>query len=250
MMMLRLEGLKVGIENLMKSLKGDVIVSDVYDYEYDVENQKEIKQIYPNSEAIDVYLGLSDTVEDGDIQYEDDDMFDKYIPCDRYAYKLDDTFKFDQHEHFYDFAFRDLHYLLQGIMLNYRGDGREVLNRWMRRHDSALYKTSPTVIDEYGDILHDALLVVEHDKQYESLENIAKYCDYVTISRIVIVDTPWTQTLVKKNGKTVTKTGVDRRLHVYTVPLDVEDGQAKHDRELLDSVRENVRKRKLNEFLG
>lgn len=55
-----LEGLKVGLENLMKSLKGDVIVSDVYDYEYDVENQKEIKQIYPNSEAIDVYLGLSD----------------------------------------------------------------------------------------------------------------------------------------------------------------------------------------------
>ena len=38
MMMLRLEGLKVGIENLMKSLKGDVIVSDVYDYEYDVKN--------------------------------------------------------------------------------------------------------------------------------------------------------------------------------------------------------------------
>ena len=54
MMMLRLEGLKVGIENLMKSLKGDVIVSDVYDYKYDVKNQKEIRQIYPNNEGIDV----------------------------------------------------------------------------------------------------------------------------------------------------------------------------------------------------
>lgn len=64
-MMLRLEGLKVGIENLIKSLKGDVIVSDVYDYDYEVKNQKEIRQIYPNSEGVEVYLGLSDTVEDG-----------------------------------------------------------------------------------------------------------------------------------------------------------------------------------------
>ena len=250
MMMLRLEGLKVGIENLMKSLKGDVIVSDVYDYEYDFKNQKEVRQIYPNNEGVEVYLGLSDTVEDGNIQYDDADMFEKYIPHDRYAYKLDDTFKFDQHNHYYDFDYRDLHYLLQGVMLQYRGDSREVLNRWMRRHDSALYKSSPTVIDEYGDILHDALLVVEIDPRNKSLENIMEYCKYVTISRIVIVDTPWTQTLVKKNGKTITKTGVDRRLHVYTVPLDVEEAQERHDRALLDSVRENVTKRKLDEFLG
>ena len=66
----------------------------------------------------------------------------------------------------------------------------------------------------------------------------------------MIVDTPWTQTLTKKNGKTVTKTGVDRRLHVYVVPSDVEEAQERHDRELLDSVRENVTKRKLDEFLG
>lgn len=250
MMMLRLGGLKVGIENLMKSLKGDVIVSDVYDYEYDVDNQKEIKQLYPNDEGVEVYLGLSDTVEDGDIQYGDDYMFEKYIPHDRYAYKLDDTFKFDQHNHYYNFNFRNLHYLLQGVMLKYRGRSREVLNRWMRRHDVVLYKSSPTVIDECGDILHDALLVVELDPRNKSLENIANYCKYVTISRIVIGDTPWTQTLVKKNGKTVTKTGFDRRLHVYVVLLDVEDAQERHDRELLDSVRENVTKRKLDEFLG
>lgn len=244
-----LEEFKVGMSNWIKSLKGDVIVSDVYDYEYNNDNQKEIKQIYPNNEGIDVYLGLSDEVEDGDIKYEDDDMFEKYIPHDRYAYKLDNTFKFDQHQHYYDFDVRDLHYLLQGLMLQYKGKNREVLNRWMRRHDSALYKTSPTVIDKCGDNLHDALLVVEHDKQHESLENIAKYCQYVTISRIVIVDTPWTQTLVKKNGKTVTKTGVDRRLHVYTIPLDVEQEQARRDREFLYEVQQNVINRKLDEFL-
>lgn len=177
-----LDELKVGMMNMVKSLKGDVIISDIYEYEYDNDNQKEIRQIYPNDEGIDVYLGLSDTVEDGDLRYEDDYMFEKYIPHDRYAYKLDDTFKFDQHEHFYDFNVRDLHYLLQGVMLNYKGNEREVLNRWMRRHDGALYKTSPTVVDEYGDNLHDALLVVEHDKQHASLENIASYCQYVTIS--------------------------------------------------------------------
>lgn len=82
------------------------------------------------------------------------------------------------------------------------------------------------------------------------MENIASYCQYVTISRIAIVDTPWTQTLVKKNGKTVTRTGVDRRLHVYTVPLDVEQEQERRDREFLHEVQQNVINRKLDEFLS
>lgn len=241
-----LDELKVGMMNMVKSLKGDVIISDIYEYEYDNDNQKEIRQIYPNDEGIDVYLGLSDTVEDGDLRYEDDYMFEKYIPHDRYAYKLDDTFKFDQHEHFYDFNVHDLHYLLQGVMLNYKGNEREVLNRWMRRHDGALYKTSPTVVDEYGDNLHDALLVVEHDKQHASLENIASYCQYVTISRIAIVETPWTQEVVMKNGDVRIDRGVDRRLHVYTIPLDVEWGKRKLEDEL-ETERVN---RKLGDFLA
>lgn len=245
-----LKEFKIGMMNVVKSLKGDVIVSDIYDYEYDVENQKDIKQIYPNNEDIDIYLGLSDEVEDGDIKYDDDYMFDKYIPYDRYVYKLDDTFKFDQHKHFYNFEIRDLHYLLQGVMLNYKGNEREVLNRWVRRHDAVLCKTSPTVVDECGDNLHDALLVVEHDKKYETLENIAKHCRYVTISRIAIVDTPWTQKLIKKNGKTMTKTGVDRRLHVYTIPLDVEREQERLNREFLCEIQQNVINRKLDEFLS
>lgn len=43
--MIMLEELKVRMANLVKSIKGDVIVSDIYDYEYDVNNQKEVKQV-------------------------------------------------------------------------------------------------------------------------------------------------------------------------------------------------------------
>lgn len=64
------------------------------------------------------------------------------------------------------------------------------------------------------------------------------------------MDTPWTQTLVKKNYETVTTTGVDRRLHVYTVPLDVEREQERRDREFLYEVQQNVINRKLDEFLS
>ena len=43
------------------------IVSNVLDYEYDYNNQKEIKQLYPNNEDIDVILGFwnNDAIEDG-----------------------------------------------------------------------------------------------------------------------------------------------------------------------------------------
>lgn len=34
------------------------IVSNVLDYEYDYNNQKEIKQIYPNNDGIEVILGF------------------------------------------------------------------------------------------------------------------------------------------------------------------------------------------------
>lgn len=36
------------------------IISNVLDYEYDYDNQKEIKQLYPNNEDIDVILGFWD----------------------------------------------------------------------------------------------------------------------------------------------------------------------------------------------
>lgn len=38
----------------------------------------------------------------------------------------------------------------------------------------------------------------------------------------------------------MTKTGVDRRLHVYAVPLDVEQEQERLDREFLYEVQQNV----------
>ena len=45
----------------------NTIVSDTLKYEYDYDNQKEIKQIYPNNEGIDVILGFTENsnVEDG-----------------------------------------------------------------------------------------------------------------------------------------------------------------------------------------
>lgn len=44
------EKLKVKIANTIKELKGDIIVSDSYQYDY--KNQKEIKQLYPNNDAL------------------------------------------------------------------------------------------------------------------------------------------------------------------------------------------------------
>lgn len=52
-------------ELFMTNIGGDVtstkdddntIVSDTLKYEYDYENQKEIKQVYPNNEGIEVIL--------------------------------------------------------------------------------------------------------------------------------------------------------------------------------------------------
>lgn len=170
-----LDELKVGMMNMVKSLKGDVIISDIYEYEYDNDNQKEIRQIYPNDEGIDVYLGLSDTVEDGDLRYEDDYMFEKYIPHDRYAYKLDDTFKFDQ---LYNEGFQrgTLHGLLKVVSIQHKYQRREILNRWLREHDDALWKHSPTKYDEYGNNLHSGLLVVERDPNSDVPDEIASRC--------------------------------------------------------------------------
>ena len=38
----------------------NIIVSDKFNYEYDYDNQKEIKQLYPNNEGIDVILGFTE----------------------------------------------------------------------------------------------------------------------------------------------------------------------------------------------
>ena len=74
----------------------NTVISDKFNYEYDYENQKEIKQIYPNNEGIEVILGLRENrnVEEGHrVSHE---YVRRQIPIEKHVYILDDTFKFDQ----------------------------------------------------------------------------------------------------------------------------------------------------------
>lgn len=223
----------------------DIIVSDKFNYEYDYDNQKEIKQIYPNNEGIDVILGFTENsnVEDGHrVSHE---YVRRQIPIEKKVYILDDTFKFDQ---LYNDGFQrgTLHELLKVVSIQHKYQRREILNRWLREHDDALWKHSPTKYDEYGNNLHSGLLVVERDPNSDVPDEIASRCWYIGISRIAIVETPWTQEVVMKNGDVRIDRGVDRRLHIYTIPLDVEWGKRKLEDEL-ETERVN---RKLGDFLA
>lgn len=81
------EKLKVKIINTIKELKGDIIVSNSYQYDYD--NQKEIKQLYPNNDCIDVVLDFRDN----DWIVEGYQIPSKYNGAPKYI--LDNTFLFD-----------------------------------------------------------------------------------------------------------------------------------------------------------
>lgn len=224
-------------------------VSNVLDYEYDYNNQKEIKQIYPNNEDIDVILGFwnNDAIEDG---YRlSPDLVERQIPIDKYVYQLDDTFKFDQYYESSCYDELTIQNTLMVVGIRHKDQRRELLNRWLRKHDS-IYKFSPTKYDEWLDNLHDALLVVEHDNKSSVSEDIARYSDYVTISRIAIVETPWTRTLVKKNGETVTDTGVDRRLHVYTRPFYEDEARQNYENSVLEEIETKAINDKFDEFLS
>lgn len=98
----------------------------------------------------------------------------------------------------------------------------------------------------YNPPTHNSLLVIQPDKQACIPQEVLIHCHRMTISRIAIVETPWTQEIVKKNGKIHTKHGVDRRLHVYTMPVDVEDGYKRFKRD--EKVVEI--NRKLKEFVS
>ena len=216
------------------------IVSNVLDYEYDYNNQKEIKQIYPNNEDIDVILGFwnNDAIEDG--HRLSPELVERQIPIDKYVYQLDDAFKFDRYYESSCYDELTIHNTLMVVGIRHKDRRRELLNRWLRKHDS-IYKFSPTKYDEYLDNLHDALLVVEHDSKSGVSEDVARYCDYITISRVAIMETPWTQEVVMKNGEVRIDRGVDRRLHVYTIPLDVEWGKRKLERELeIERVNQKI----------
>lgn len=225
------------------------IISNVLDYEYDYNNQKEIKQIYPNNEDIDVILGFwnNDAIENG--HRLSPELVERQIPIDKYVYQLDDTFKFDRYYESSGYDELTIRNTLMVVGIRHKNQRRELLNRWLRKHDS-IYKFSPTKYDEYLDNLHDALLVVEHDNKSGVSEDVARYCDYITISRVAIVETPWTRTLVRKNGETVIDTGVDRRLHVYTRPFYEDEARQNYENVMLEEIETNAINNKFDEFLS
>lgn len=135
------------------------------------------------------------------------------------------------------------------VGIQHKDQRRELLNRWLRKHDS-IYKFSPTKYDEYLDNLHDALLVVEHDSKSGVSEDVARYCDYITISRVAIVETPWTRTLVRQNGETVTDDGVDRRIYVYTRPFYEDDARQNYENVMLEEIENKAINDKFDEFLS
>lgn len=225
------------------------IISNVLDYECDYNNQKEIKQIYPNNEDIDVILGFwnNDAIENG--HRLSPELVERQIPIDKYVYQLDDTFKFDRYYESSCYDELTIHNTLMVVGIRHKNQRRELLNRWLRKHDS-IYKFSPTKYDEYLDNLHDALLVVEHDNKSGVSEDVARYCDYITISRVAIVETPWTRTLVRKNGETVIDTGVDGRLHFYTRPFYEDEARQNYENVMLEEIETNAINNKFDEFLS
>lgn len=223
------EKLKVKIINTIKELKGDIIVSNSYQYDYD--NQKEIKQLYPNNDGIDMVLDFRDN----DWIVEGYQIPSEYNGAPKYI--LDNTFLFDATASERKWGGETFHDILNVISVRYNNQSLELLNRWFDTHDDSLWIQSPT---------HNSLLVIQHDKQACVPQELLLRCHHYTISRIAIVETPWTQEIVKKNGKIHTKHGVDRRLHVYTMPVDVEDGYKRFKRD--EKVVEI--NRKLKEFVS
>ena len=241
-----IEKLKVKIHNLIKELKGDIIVSDLFDYNYDNANQKEIKQLYPNNDGVDVILGFreNDNIIEG--HRVSHSLVKRQVPIEKEVYILDDTFIFDTRVGYESWQSGTLHGLLKVVSIRRNLQSLEILNRWLRTHEDTLWKSSPTEIDKYGDCLHDGLLVVEHDKQACVPQELLLRCRHYTISRIAIVETPWTQEVVKKNGNVRIKQGVDRRLHVYIIPVDIERAEKRieHDLEVSETAR------KLKDFIS
>lgn len=234
------------IDDVVTSTKvsdSDIIISDVS--EYDLDNQKEIKQIYPNNDGIEVILGFRENRNVDNGHRVSHEYVKRQIPIEKHVYILDDTFKFDQLDTDV-FQKGTLYELLKVVSIQHNNQRREILNRWLRERDDALWKHSPTKYDEYGDNLHSGLLVVERDPNSDVPDEIASRCWYIGISRIAIVETPWTQEVLMKNGEVRIDRGVDRRLHVYTIPLDVEWVKSKLERELeIERVNQ-----KLGDFLS
>ena len=215
----------------------EIYTSDLYQYEYETDKQKVLKQIYPNNSNVEILLGFYKPQRDG---YRiDKSEIDKYVP-DHCAYKLDNTF----------ITSTDLNKInsqLGAVVAKLKDDfiEEEVLNRFMRRHHEALEKTSPTIPDKFGDNLHWGLLIVEQDPEQNISKEVFKRSWDAIISRIAIVETPWVQTVLNGDGSITTNRGTDKRLHVYLQAKNPAQGE----NWIEDHLKREQRKQRLENFL-
>lgn len=215
----------------------EIYTSDLYQYKYETDKQKVLKQIYPNNSNVEILLGFYKPQRDG---YRiDKSEIDKYVP-DHCAYKLDNTF----------ITSTDLNKInsqLGAVVAKLKDDfiEEEVLNRFMRRHHEALEKTSPTIPDKFGDNLHWGLLIVEQDPEQNISKEVFKRSWDAIISRIAIVETPWVQTILNGDGSITTNRGTDKRLHVYLQAKNPAQGE----NWIEDHLKREQRKQRLENFL-
>lgn len=215
----------------------EIYTSDLYQYEYETDKQKVLKQIYPNEANVEILLGFYKPQKDA---YRiDRSEIDKYVP-DHCVYKLNNTLITST-------DVNKVYSQLGAVVAKLKEDfiQEEVLNRWMRRHYEALEKTSPTIPDKFGDNLHWGLLVVEQDPEQNISKEVFEHSWDAIISRIVIVETPWVQTILEGDGSITTKKGTDTRLHVYLQALNPKQGQDWIE----DRLKMQNRKQQLNDFL-
>lgn len=215
----------------------EIYTSDLYQYKYETDKQKVLKQIYPNKSNVEILLGFYKPQKDG-YRIDRSDI-DKYVP-DHCAYKLDNTFITST-------DINKVYSQLGAVVVKLKDDfiQEEVLNRFVRRHHEALEKTSPTIPDKFGDNLHDRLLVVEQDTEQNISKEVFKRSWDAIISRIAIVETPWVQTVLNGDGSITTNRGTDKRLHVYLQAKNPAQGE----NWIEDHLKREQRKQRLENFL-
>ena len=217
----------------------EIYTSDLYQYEYETDKQKVLKQIYPNDSNVEFLLGFYKPQKDG---YRiDKSEIDKYVP-DHCVYKLN-----NEYELVTNTDVNKVYSQLGAVVVQLKDDfiQEEVLNRWMRRHHETLEKTSPTIPDRLDDNLHDGLLVVEQDPEQNISKEVFERSWDAVISRIAIVETPWVQTVLNGDGSITTNRGTDKRLHVYLQAKNPEQGVWS----LEDQLNRENRKQRLENFL-
>lgn len=217
----------------------EIYTSDLYQYKYETNKQKVLKQIYPNDSNVEFLLGFYKPQKDG---YRiDKSEIDKYVP-DHCVYKLN-----NKYELITSTNVNKVYSQLGAVVVKLKDDfiQEEVLNRFVRRHHETLEKTSPTIPDRFGDNLHDGLLVVEQDPEQNISKEVFERSWDAIISRIAIVETPWIQTVLNGDGSITTNRGTDKCLHVYLQAKNPEQGEWS----LEEHLNREQRKQRLENFL-